>query len=451
MSHTKRVTILFLTVSLLIILTVASLTGCKTNNNTSEPTPTKPLPAAATVTPTAAPATSTPTTAPTATPTVAPTAKEAPTVAPTAVPTVSTAPTAEPTEEPSPTENPGPTDAPVTGPVTPMVIEPIEGFDPQAYLNEDMEILMDHYNEYLEELRVECREGIRYKGGLLATITVDEETTVEIYESAVYGHPLIVSPMDDAAGGFVYRGTDPTIECYDYSVFCRKLVDNRHDSYSTLLSYSFTSGAKKGMPEYVITNTPYWLVDPDAPEAYLYSSLVKSGTGVNCIIKANIRMVVSPDDAALFAHTTDYSFGGGGVTYDQAAFFETGSSDAVLTSYHALENVLSGYVLGRGLFGGDGTVYVKEAGAGVNGTKTVTEEDFHVDLTDAPSGEKTVQADDEVLTIRWSEKELVSGSGLKLFFVSYEDKLYGFETHDFYGEYLLFGDSLVSCYFASFD
>ena len=69
----------------------------------------------------------------------------------------------------------------------------------------------------------------------------------------------------------------------------------------------------------------------------------------------------------------------------------------------------------------------------------------------APSGEKTVQADDEVLTIRWSEKELVSGSGLKLFFVSYEDKLYGFETHDFYGEYLLFGDSLVSCYVASFD
>ena len=198
---TVSATIKLFRLGVILLLALMLITACGKDGNTDEPeaTPTAATESTGTPTPTAA--------------TPSPTAE----------------PTNEPTTEPTATPTAEPTATPIADP------NAVLNAAVNAFSEENAALLDTHKAQYRNELRDACKEAPVQKFGLLTTVSLGGDLTVELYETAGFGY---TSAWKGSEANPEHAGVDKTKEMYTYGVVGRlfengKLIaDTGTDSFS---------------------------------------------------------------------------------------------------------------------------------------------------------------------------------------------------------------------------
>ena len=151
------------------------------------------------------------------------------------------------------------------------------------YVKNNEALFLEHSAADLATLRAEYKDVPVHKSSLLTTVTVDEHTTVEYYESAVYGRPEKKNADGDKRDGY-----EAEIECYDYSVYARCLSDGKHvtsycvwsDNKIMDSTCTFTGN---------ITNELYWQDDDLGNDLAYDAYRLSEGDGKNYITRVTIN------------------------------------------------------------------------------------------------------------------------------------------------------------------
>ncbi|MBQ2558181.1 MAG: hypothetical protein II553_04135, partial [Lachnospiraceae bacterium] len=253
--------------------------------------------------------------------------------------------------------------------------------------------------QYLAELRAEYKDVPVHRSGLLATVQLTDDTTVEVYESAVYGRPLNSDFKKDAANGYTYTGVDETVECYDYTVIARVLKDGKfYPGYdSTCLLYN-DNHVEGGTPdtELLVVNDLLW------SHRYDYANRVTSADlpnldslpwAENDVIDAKQPYIAAAGIIRRFTDETEgYSMHAYYYYYNIAYYL--GSDTTPIVARSNAEELFSYKSLGERITDPEGKVIYTESCGGYNGTTKLTS-----------SGEGYGEKGKEVIaTVKVSEK-----------------------------------------------
>jgi len=273
------------------------------------------------------------------------------------------------------------------------------------------ELFKKHDEQYLAELRSEYKDVPVHKSGLLAAVAVTDDTTVEVYESAVYGCPVIADPADDAANGYTYTGVDASIEGYSYIVTARILKNGRYtpDYASTCVLYSneFATGNMYDY-EVLIVNDLVWSYKEDSQSAVTASSFPSLDslpwTENETIDGSEPYIAVAGIVRRFNSNTTGYNMNAY-YNYYNTAYYLGSDSTPILGRCYAQE-LFSYYSLGERITDSEGKVIYTESGTNITGDRRIQSSGDGFGTT----GKTTISttALEEYLTETWEKQPLNS-------------------------------------------
>ena len=231
--------------------------------------------------------------------------------------------------------------------------------------------------QYLAELRAEYKDVPVHRSGLLTTVQLTDDTTVEVYESAVYGRPLNSDFKKDAANGYTYTGVDDTIECYDYTVIARVLKDGKftagYDSTCYLYSDNRVEGGTADLDIWVVNNL-LWSYKYDYASKVTSADLPNLDSlpwAKNDVIDAKQPYIAAVGIIRRFTDGTEgYSMHAYYYYYNIAYYL--GSATTPILSRCNAEELFSYQSLGERITDSDGKVIYTESRGGYNGAKEIT-------------------------------------------------------------------------------
>ena len=124
----------------------------------------------------------------------------------------------------------------------------------EEYLAGNANVIEEHEAKYLEELRKEYKDVPLHRLKLLTKVDLDERSTVEIYESAAYGHPVTYEEIVSEENGnieFKANGIDKDTELYQYDIVARLLVDGKYAAECYMTEERYIPYKEIGMFSYV--------------------------------------------------------------------------------------------------------------------------------------------------------------------------------------------------------
>ncbi|MBO4766032.1 MAG: PT domain-containing protein [Lachnospiraceae bacterium] len=238
------------------------------------------------------------------------------------------------------------------------------------------EALKKRYEQYLAELRTEYKDVPVHKSGLLATATVTGDTTVEVYESAVYGRPIKGNPKNDAAKGYTYTGVDETVECYNYTVTARVLKNGRYtvDYSSSCVLYNdgFVTGNTDDT-EITIANELIWSYKEDRTSAVTCSDFPFTDSlpwTENEVIDGSQPYIAVAGITRRFSDQTEGYSMHAYYYYYNTAYYLGSDTKPILGRCYAQE-IFSYYSLGERITDSEGRVLYTESGTNVTGNRRI--------------------------------------------------------------------------------
>ena len=232
--------------------------------------------------------------------------------------------------------------------------------------------------QYLTELRTEYKDVPVHRSGLLATAKLTDDTTVEVYESAVYARPVNADFAKDAANGYTYTGVDETVECYSYSIIARILRNGKFtDDYSsscTLFTHEHIKGDTDEDERISLVNELRWSYKDDYSGRVTNCDLPRWDTlpwSENAVIDAKQPYIAAAGVIRRYSDETEgYSMHAYYYYYNVAYFL--GSDTTPILSRCNAEELFSYQSIGERIADSEGKVIYTESRGGHNGTKNVT-------------------------------------------------------------------------------